>query len=57
MTLRIREVVIRAEIGDDTDPGAAPKDSGQPPETVSRSETGSLTLRFYGEDSLKVNDR
>ena len=57
MAIRIREVVIRAEIGSDAAKGEAPKGKGASPETVSKSDTGILTHSFYEHDLQKVNER
>ena len=57
MTLRIREVVIHAEVGADTDSRPADRESAPSGESVSPSEPGSLTRMFYEEDVSKVNER
>lgn len=57
MAIRIREVVIRAEIGGDAVQGEAPKETGPSPGTVSKSDTGVLTHSFYEQDLQKVNER
>ena len=57
MTLRIREVVIRAEIGNDANARAVRKESGQSRETQPKTRPDSLTHRFYEQDLLKVNER
>ena len=57
MSLRIREVVIRAEIGGERDGRETHEQNGPSPETVSKSEQGIITNSFYKEDFLKVNER
>ena len=57
MALRIREVVIRAEIGNDVNARTARTESGQPRETQPETRPESLTHRFYEQDLLKVNER
>ncbi len=57
MTLRIRELVIRAEIGSDTASDAAPGQGWQPSESASLSKPDSMTLRFYKEESNQENER
>lgn len=57
MALRIREVVIRAEIGSDQDKGGTRQENEPSPETVTQSETGIMTRRFYEQDFQKVNER
>jgi len=57
MTLRIRELIIHAEIGGSSvqeKPGMSRSDSER---ESSRSETRSMTRRFYEEDLRKNNER
>lgn len=57
MTLRIRELVIRAEIGGNADTGESRKKKGSPPGTASKSEAGIMTRRFYEKGTIKDNER
>ena len=57
MTLRIRELVIRAEIGGDSDRVESGRDRWSPPEQPSLSDTGTLTRRFYEDGQVKENER
>lgn len=57
MTLRIRELVIRAEIGGNADTGENRKKKGSPPATASKSEVGIMTRRFYEKGTIKDNER
>ena len=57
MTLRIREMVIHAEIGGDGDPVAARRERTPRPEPAPSPKTESLTQLFYQESSLNDNER
>ena len=57
MTLRIRELVIRAEIGKDSDSDPARKEKRPQPEFPSVSKPVSMTRQFYEEDFLHDNER
>ena len=57
MTLRIRELVIRAEIGGNVDSGESRKKKGSPSVTASKSEAGIMTRRFYEKENFKDNVR
>lgn len=57
MTIRIRELVVRAEIG--SGPDAEERRNERPSASApsSTSEKGRLTRRFYEEDPIKENER
>lgn len=57
MTLRIRELVIRAEVGDNAETGEDRRKKGSPPAVASKSDAGILTRRFYEKDTFKDNER
>ena len=57
MAIRIREVVIRAEISSDVDKEMVPKWKGPSPKTVSKSDIGIITNSFYEQDLQKDNER
>ena len=57
MTLRIREMVIHAEIGGDGDTVAARRERTPRPEPAPSPKTESLTQLFYQESSLNDNER
>ena len=57
MTIRIRELVVRAEIGSGPDAEERLSERLSAPVSPSESESGSLTRRFYEEDPLKENER
>lgn len=57
MALRIRELVIRAEIGGHSDARENRRKKESFPSTVSKSEAGILTRRFYEKETFKDNER
>lgn len=57
MTLRIRELVIHAEIGRDSDPDSVRKEKRPQPESPSVSKPASMTRRFYDDDFSQDNER
>ena len=57
MTLRIRELVIRAEIGGENGSDTAPLPRRPYPEPSPASRPDSMTVRFYEEDFKKENER
>lgn len=57
MTLRIRELVIRAEIGGESEKGETRREKRTPSAPASTSEVGIMKRRFYEEESLKDNER
>ena len=57
MTLRIRELVIRAEVGGNGDSDAVFRQGGQHADPSHAQKPDSMTRRFYEEDPLKENER
>lgn len=57
MTLRIRELIIRAEIGSDKAGETSRADREVAPDSAQASESGSMTRRFFEEDIRKDNER
>ncbi len=57
MTLRIRELVIRAEVGGNGDSDAAFRQGRQHADPSPAQKPDSMTRRFYEEDLLKENER
>lgn len=57
MTIRIRELVVRAEIGSGPDAEERRNERPSAPAPPSTSEKGRLTRRFYEEDPIKENER
>lgn len=57
MTLRIRELIIRAEIGSDKAGETSRADREVTPDSAQASESGSMTRRFFEEDIRKDNER
>lgn len=57
MTLRIRELVIRAEIGGENGSDTAPRQRRQYSDSSPMLKPDSMTLRFYEADFKKDNER
>lgn len=57
MTLRIREIVIRADISDDAPSSGGHNGTDIAPEAETAAESGAMTRRFYEEDYTKDNER
>ena len=57
MTLRIRELIIRAEIGTEQVREGHKTERGTVPDLTQVSESGSMTREFFEEDIRKNNER
>ena len=57
MTLRIRELIIRAEIGTEQVREGPKTERSTIPDLAHVSESGSMTREFFEEDIRKNNER
>lgn len=57
MTLRIRELIIRAEIGTEPVREESKTERDTVPDSAQVSESGSMTRKFFEEDIRKNNER